>query len=36
LLIGALSGVAWPGEAAEELFGDEPFYLFLAYAIVTF
>ena len=36
LLIGALSGVAWPGEAAEELFGDDPFYLLLAYAIVTF
>jgi Alginate export len=36
LLIGALSGVAWPGQAAEELFGDEPFYLLLAYAIITF
>ena len=36
LLIGALSGVAWPGQAAEELFGDDPFYLLLAYAIVTF
>ena len=36
LLIGALSGVAWPGEAAEELFGDDPFYLLLTYAIITF
>ena len=37
LLVGALSGVAWPGSAAEEVFGeDDPFYLFLAYAIVTF
>jgi Alginate export len=37
LLLGALSGVAWPGQAAEEVFGeDDPFYLFQAYAIVTF
>jgi hypothetical protein len=37
LLLGALSGVAWPGSAAEEVFGeDDPFYLLLAYAIVTF
>ena len=37
LFVGALSGVAWPGNAAEEVFGeDDPFYLLLAYAIVTF
>jgi hypothetical protein len=36
LFVGALSGVAWPGQAAKELFGDDPFYLLLAYAIVTF
>jgi hypothetical protein len=36
LLVGGLSGVAWPGDAAKELFGDDPFYLVLAYAIVTF
>jgi hypothetical protein len=36
LLVGALSGVAWPDQAAKELFGDDPFYLLLAYAIVTF
>ena len=37
LLLGALSGVAWPGSAAEEVFGeDDPYYLLLAYAIVTF
>jgi hypothetical protein len=37
LLVGALSGVAWPGSAAEEVFGDDdPYYLLLAYAIVTF
>ena len=36
LLVGALSGVAWPDSAAKELFGDDPFYLLLAYAIVTF
>ena len=36
LFIGALSGIAWPGRAAEELFGDDPFYLLLAYAIITF
>jgi Alginate export len=36
LLVGAVSGVAWPGQAAEELFGDDPYYLVLAYAIVTF
>lgn len=36
LLIGALSGVAWPDRAAKQLFGDDPFYLLLAYAIVTF
>jgi hypothetical protein len=36
LLVGALSGVAWPGQAAKELLGDDPFYLLLVYAIVTF
>jgi hypothetical protein len=35
--VGGLYGVALPGDAAEEVFGDdEPFHLFQIYAIVTF
>lgn len=37
LLVGAISGVAWPGDAAKEVFGeDDPYYLLVAYAILTF
>ena len=37
LLIGALYGAAWPGKAAEEVFGDdEVFHLFQVYATLTF
>jgi hypothetical protein len=36
LFIGAVYGVALPQEAAEELFGDDPFHVFQVYAIVNF
>ena len=37
LAIGALYGVAFPGDAAKEAFGaDDPFHLFEVYTTVTF
>jgi hypothetical protein len=37
LAVGALYGVAFPGDAAEEAFGaDDPFHLFEVYAVLTF
>jgi hypothetical protein len=37
LYLGALYGVAFPGDAAKEVFGDDdPFHLFSIYAVVTF
>ena len=37
IYLGALYGVAFPGDAAEEAFGsDDPFHLFSVYAVLTF